>query len=268
MNTSIDLSGQVALVTGGGRGIGREIAQQLANAGATIAVAARTRAQLNKTVAAITAAGGQCNAFEMDVTNLTSVKQAVAAVTEQLGPIDLLVNNAGIGANGAAAWDVDPKDWWRVMEVNVRGVFNCTNVVLSTMVARNQGRIINVGSNAGVRETPMASAYGASKAALIHLSNTIGEELSDTDVSIFTFSPGLVYTDMTKDVPLFKTFPDSAWVPIELAGEICVLLASGAADKLSGRYFHVREDDVAALIEQADKVIEQDAQTLRLRQVT
>jgi NAD(P)-dependent dehydrogenase (short-subunit alcohol dehydrogenase family) len=103
---------------------------------------------------------------------------------------------------------------------------------------------------------------------LLHLTRTIGAEINESNVTIFAFSPGLVYTDMTKDVPLFKTLPDSAWVPVERAGELCVLLASGFADKLSGRYFHVSEDDIEELVAQADDVIEKDTQVLQFRRLT
>ncbi len=264
MNHTIDLSGQVALVTGGGRGIGRQIALHLSKSGATIALAARTVSQLNDTVDAITAQGGNAFAFQMDVTKALEVRDCVSEIIDRFGFIDLLVNNAGIGLDRAVTWQIDPEDWWHVFKVNVRGAFLCTHAILPGMIARNQGRIINIGSNAGIKSSPMISAYGASKAALLHLSNSIESEINDMNLSIFTFSPGLVYTNMTKDIPIFKNLPDSAWTPIERVGEICLILASGKADKLSGRYFHIREDNLEALIINADKIIEEDAQVLHL----
>lgn len=265
MNKSIDLTGQIALVTGGGRGIGRRIAEDLAEAGAAVAIAARTAAQLGETVAAITSKGGKCIAYELDVTDVNDVHRIVARVYDELGPIDLLVNNAGIGGDGSVSWQIDPDEWWRILEVNVRGAFNCTNAVLKSMVDKDQGRIINIGSYAGVLASPMASAYGASKAALLHFSNSIGVELAEMNVKIFTISPGLVLTEMTKDVPVFQDLPDSAWTPIERSGEVCVLLAGGAADQLSGRFIHVSDDDMDSLIENADVIVDQDLQVLRLQ---
>ena len=185
MSGSMDLFGQVVFVTGGGRGIGREIAEQLASARAKVAIAARTVDELAETVAAINRNGGECYAFELDVTDSRKVVDVVAKIRDQIGEIDLLVNNAGVGAGGVLSWEADPDTWWRVMEVNVRGVFNCTNAVLKHMVERNRGRIINIGSNAAVYPTTMASDYGASKAALLHLTNTIGEEIRETKVCVF-----------------------------------------------------------------------------------
>lgn len=267
MQQRIDLSGQIAFITGGGRGIGRQIAKHLAQANATIVVAARTLVELDETAKVITARGGKAIPFQLDVTNSNEVDAVIKKVNSQIGSIDLLINNAGIGLDRALTWQTAPADWWRVFEVNVRGALVCTYAVLGSMVERNHGRIINIGSNAGIKSSPMISAYGASKAALLHFSCSIGEEIRGTNVCIFTFSPGLVYTDMTKNISIFKDLPDSAWTPIERVGEICAILGSGVADKLSGRYFHAREDDLYALIENAEAVIENDAQLLHLRRL-
>jgi 3-oxoacyl-[acyl-carrier protein] reductase len=264
MNYPNDLSGQIVLVTGGGRGIGRQIAEHLSKEGALVAIAARTKSQLDETIAVITENGGTAIAFQLDVTDNNDVKRVVSEITERFGAIDLLINNAGMIIEPTVSWQVDPEDWWRVLEVNVRGAFLCTHAVLERMIERNQGRIINIGSNVGIKSPPMFSAYGASKATLLHFSNTIGEEVKETNVSIFTISPGTVHTDLTKDIQFFKNLPDTAFTPIERVAEICAILGSGIADKLSGRYIHVRDDDLSVLIERADEIIEKDAQVLQL----
>ena len=122
----IDLSGQVALVTGGGRGIGRAMALALAKAGAAVAVAARTEEQLAETVALVEQASGRATAVTADVTDQQAVDRMASEVEQQLGPVDLLVNNAGAGDPGGPIWEVDPDRWWRVLDVNIRGPFLCS----------------------------------------------------------------------------------------------------------------------------------------------
>jgi NAD(P)-dependent dehydrogenase (short-subunit alcohol dehydrogenase family) len=259
------LSGQVAVITGGGRGIGREIARALALAGTRVAITARTREQLDESSALIRQQGGDCTPFVMDVTDAEQVKSVMAQIGEQVGPIDLLVNNAGVGGEGAQPWEVDADAWWRVLEVNVRGVFLCSQAVLPGMIERQTGRIINVGSNVAFGPAPLASAYSVSKAALLRLGENLAHAAGEFGVNVFTISPGLVLTDMTRDVPFFKDLPPEAWTPVERAGELCVYLASGAADKLNGRYIHASEDDVEELVARADTIIDEDLHTMRLQ---
>lgn len=263
--TEKTLAGQVAVVTGGSRGIGREIAVTLARRGAKVAVTARQTDKLAETVALIEAVGGQGLAVAMDVTNLNSVRNGFQHITESLGPIDLLVNNAGIGAGGMPMWEQAIDEWWSVIDVNVRGVLNCTHAVLPEMVARQTGRIINIGSYAGIGPSPMSTAYSVSKAALMSMTDNFAAETKEHNIRIFVISPGLVLTDMTRDVEFFKDLPADAWTPIEKGAELCAVLASGQADKLTGRMIHAREDDIHALIDRAEEIIEQDLYTLRLR---
>ncbi len=255
MTTS--LNGQVAVVTGGGRGIGREIARQLAQHGATVAVSARTREQLDKTVNIITEAGGNCTAFVMDVSDVEIVQRVLSEIEAQLGSIELLVNNAGVSGKRPLPWALPVADWWYTLEVNVRGVFACAHAVLPGMIARKKGRIINVGSNIGLYAVPDATAYSVSKAALISLSTNLAEATRGTGVSVFAISPGLVLTDMTRDIPNLEQIPASEWVPIEKSGALCVALASGDADQLSGCYIHAQSDDIQDLIARADEINEQ-----------
>lgn len=265
MTDSISLAGQIAVVTGGSRGIGRQIAKDLAAAGAIVAVTGRSRENLDETVAVVQAEGGQASAFIMDVVDTAQVHAVMQDISTQLGPIDLLVNNAGIGAESATPWEVHVDDWWRVLEVNVRGAFACAHAVMPGMVERKRGRIINVGSNAGLGPAPMATAYSVSKAALLRLGENLAASLSEHNISVFTFSPGLVYTDMTKDIHRYLDIQADDWVPVERAGAMCVFLASGQADKLSGRYFHAKLDDVDDIVQRADAIIEDDLHAMRLR---
>lgn len=258
------LQGQVAVVTGGSRGIGREIAKAFAKDGAKVAVTGRNQDKLDETVNIVKEQGGECFAFVMDVTENQLVQEVMGKIATELGPIDILVNNAGVGTGGIP-WEEDPDEWWWVLEVNLRGAFACSHAVLSGMVERKRGRIINIASNIGLHPVGMASAYSVSKSALIHLTGCLADAAKEHDVSIFSISPGLVLTDMTEGNPVFKDVPPSDWTPIERAAELCVVLASGAADVLTGRYIHVAEDDIDDLINRADEIVEKNLNVMQFQ---
>ena len=250
------LDGQVALVTGGGRGIGASIARELAGAGARVAVGARTKDQVEEVAREV---GGL--ALELDVTDQAAVERAVAETERELGPIDLLCANAGIGGPDGPAWDADPSDWWRVFEVNVLGVFLCIRAIVPGMLGRGRGRIVVTGSGAGYLPGASNTAYTASKAAANRFAETLAKALEDTPVRVFLISPGLVRTEMTED-----NFSDDApWTPPELAPQLVHALASGRADALAGRYLHAEHDDIEDLIRRADEIQEQDLNAIRLR---
>jgi NAD(P)-dependent dehydrogenase (short-subunit alcohol dehydrogenase family) len=270
----MDLTGQVALVTGGGRGIGRAIAKALAGAGAAVAVLARSQEQLAETVADVTAAGGRALACPADVTDRAAVETAVAGVEQRLGPIDLLVNNAGVSGPVGPLADSDPDEWWRCIEVNLRGSLLCGRAVLPGMLARRRGRIINIASGAGTRAIPHLSAYVTSKAALIRLTENLAVEVKEFGVSVFAVQPGTVRTAMAESITnstagrrwlpwLAGIFERGQDLPPEMAGRLAVFLASGQADRLSGRLLAV-EWDVEDLAGRADDIAGTDALTLRL----
>jgi NAD(P)-dependent dehydrogenase (short-subunit alcohol dehydrogenase family) len=250
-----ELSG-VALVTGGGRGIGRGIALELGRAGMRVAVSARTRSEVEQTAGE---AGGL--AVEADVSREEDVARMVAEVERELGPIDLLVNNAGIAHWEERAWEDDPAAWWHVFEVNVLGPFLVSRAVIPGMIERGRGRIVNTGSGAAYLPGAANTAYGASKAALYRFGETLAKQLEPHGIPVFTISPGLVRTAMTGD-----QFPDDApWTPPELAPRLVRELASGKLDTLSGRYIHAEHDDPDDLAARAGEVVENDLNAIRLR---
>ena len=261
-----ELSGEVALVTGGGRGIGADIARELAGAGMRVAVAARTFQQVAQVAEEI---GGL--ALELDVSDQASVTRAVDQVERELGPIDLLVNNAGVAdaamwrpSEAPPIWEERPEDWWRIFEVNVLGAYLCCRAVLRGMSERGRGRIVNIGSAAGyLAVTPGSlggTAYGPSKAALNRFGEVLAAQVGQHGVSVFTISPGLVRTAITADLG-----DDAAWTPPTLAPRLVRTLASGRADRLSGRYLHAEHDDIEALIARSDEIIADDSHAIRLR---
>ncbi len=266
MPTAAQLDGQVALVTGAGRGIGRAIALALAEAGARVVLAARSREQLEETAALARQMGRQALTFPLDITDQPAVEAMVAATRQQFGPPDLLVNNAGMANREAPLWELEADEWWRVLEVNLRGPFLCARAVLPDMLARGSGRIINVASNGGAWPIPTASAYSVSKAALLRLTDCLSEMVGARGLRVFAISPGTVHTSMTDGVSLFKDMPETDWSTPEQAAALCVTIASGYADRLAGRYLHVN-DDLPALLRHVEEIEQQDLYSLRVRRL-
>jgi 3-oxoacyl-[acyl-carrier protein] reductase len=252
------LSG-VALVTGGGRGIGAGIARELAAAGMKLAVTGRTASQVESVAAEI---GGL--ALVGDVSRRDDVEAWVARTESELGPIDLLVANAGVSGPTAATWETPVEDWWRVFEVNVLGVYLCCRAVLPGMIERGSGRIVNTSSGASYLPGGGSStAYGPSKAAVSRFSELLEREVGARGVHVFHISPGLVRTDMTEGM-----FPDpeaAPWTPPELAPRLVRVLASGRADALAGRYLHAEHDNLEALILRSREVVDKDLNAIRLQ---
>jgi 3-oxoacyl-[acyl-carrier protein] reductase len=251
---SDDLSG-VALITGGGRGIGASIARELVDAGMQVAVTARTAEQVDAVASEIGGLG-----LVGDVSRRADVEEWVQRVEDELGPVDLLVANAGIGNQDGATWEVPVEEWWHVFEVNVLGVHLSCRAVIPAMLERAAGRIVITGSGAAYLPGARHTAYPASKAAVWRYGETLAGELRGR-IPVFVISPGLVRTSMTDSV-----FGDDApWTPPELAPQLVRVLASGRADALAGRYLHAEHDDVEGLIVGADELREQDLNAIRLR---
>ena len=269
------LQGQVAIVTGGGRGIGRGIATALAGAGATVAVVARTESQVRETVAGIQSRGGRAVALPADVTDLAAVERMVAETERQLGPVDVLVSNAGsFGAIGPV-WEVDPAQWWRDVETNLRGAFHCARAVLPGMIARRRGKIINLSGGGSTNAFPYGSGYASSKAAIVRFSECLALEAREHGIQVYAMGPGLVRTAMTEfqlNSPegqrwlsrIGRMFEEGRDVPPERAGQLAVFLASQAGPELSGRALGVA-DDLEDVVLHLDEIQAGDLYTLRLK---
>jgi 3-oxoacyl-[acyl-carrier protein] reductase len=251
----------VALVTGGGRGIGASIARELADAGMRIAVTGRTASEID---AVAEETGGL--ALPGDVASAEDVERWVETTERELGPIELLVCNAGMGGSGKSFLDESPEEWWRVFEVNVLGAYLCCHSVAARMAERGRGRIVSTGSGGSYLpisnpRVGLGTPYGASKAALGRFTETLAATLGPLGILVFLISPGLVRTAMTD-----PSFPDNApWTPPELAPQLVRVLASGRADALAGRYIHAEHDDIEDLIRRADEIVERDLNAIRLQ---
>jgi len=250
----------VALVTGGGRGIGASIARELADAGMRVAVSGRTP----ETIAAV-AAEIDGLVLEGDVSEASNVERWVETTERELGPIELLVCNAGISGTGKPFLEEDPDEWWHVFEVNVLGAYLCCHAAALRMAARGRGRIVNVGSGGSYLPVTsptvaLGTPYGASKAALGRFSETLAVTLGTQGIRVFLISPGLVRTDMTE-----RLGDDAPWTPPDLAPKLVRVLASGRADDLAGRYLHAEHDDIEDLILRADEITANDLNAIRLR---
>lgn len=233
----------VALVTGASRGVGQELARALAEAGYDVAIAARS--DLSETARLVEGYGRRAFPLELDVTD----RVAVEAAGGELGAADLVVNNAGTDRAFGPVWEVDPELWWADVDVHLRGTFLVCRAVLPAMLERGAGRIVNVSSNAGMRPSPYNSAYGAAKAAILNLTESLAASLEGTGISVFAVSPGYVHTAMTER--LLELQEEHGWFPHlvgresldpSLSSRLVLQLASGKADRLSGRYFHALDD--------------------------
>ncbi|MEO8038214.1 MAG: SDR family NAD(P)-dependent oxidoreductase [Betaproteobacteria bacterium] len=191
----IDLSGRVAVVTGAARGIGLAIAERLLDSGAAVALWDFDERALHEVMPAL-GQRGTAMAIQADVTDEAAVEHAARETATNLGPVDLLINNAGIGGPIQQTWDYDAATFRRVLDVNVTGVFLCCKALVPAMRARNYGRIVNIASIAGKNGSPNFSAYGASKAAVIALTKGLAREVADTEVLVNAVTPSVADTEI------------------------------------------------------------------------
>ncbi len=240
------LSG-VALVTGASTGIGRHLVEGLAARGMSVAGLARGADRLRTAMDEVAAAtGGRTLAVPGDVTDRASVEEAVGVVREELGPIALLVNNAGlIDEFEVPVWEADPDQWWDVVASHVRGALLTVRTVVPWMVLRNRGRIVNLASGMSTRAEADYSAYSVAKTGLMRLTESLVDGLAGSDVRAFDVAPGVVDTPMTRSMRKWDGFTD--WTPAERVVELVAAIAAGELDQWSGRFLRAGRDDLDVL---------------------
>jgi len=268
------IADQVVVVTGGAGVIGRAICEGFGRAGAAVVVADLADGPRGVLVAAIQEAGGRALGVHLDVASAASVEAMVETVEREFGPIDLLINNAGLLGAIGPIWEVDPEEWWRVWEVNVRGSMLCSRAVLRGMVTQRRGRIINMSSGSVLGPSHAFSAYPVSKTAITRLTEHLALDAREYGISVFAMTPGLVDTPLARQTyesaaglkwtSQYKDVYQERQVPPALAADRCIELASGRADALSGCYIQLA-DDIDELVRRSDLIAAEGLYTLRIR---
>ena len=235
------LAGRVALVTGASRGIGRSVALALAAAGADVALGARSAGDLKVVADEIAGLGRRALPVPLDVTDSSSVDDAVAAVADGLGGLDVLVNNAGI-VHSQPVLETSDEDWDRVLSTNLRGVFLCSRAAGRVLTAQRSGKVINMASHFGIMATPAHGPYCASKAGILQLTRVLALEWAPFNVQVNAIAPGYVATDLNAETrsdaaltdKILRRIPARRMAEPDEIGPLAVLLASAASDFMTG----------------------------------
>jgi len=270
------LENQIVVVTGASRGIGRAMAVRFAREGARVAMVARDQARLEALATEL--AGSKVLALAADVCDRNAMDKVCRRVLEDWGAPHLVAANAGRLDPIGPIWETDPDNWWKDVEVNLRGSFLSTRGFLPSMVEAGRGRIVLFGGGGSTRVFPWVSAYSMSKAAILRLAETIDLELAGTGVSAFSVSPGFVRTDMTERFAntatgrkyianLADRLDRDESTPPEACAELLVQIASGRLDALHGRFLHagVDLDQLDTLCARADEIVDEEERILALK---
>lgn len=271
----VNLTGQVALVTGGGRGFGRAFAVELAKAGAAVGITVRTQSQLDETLKLVEAFGGQAIAFSADVTDKIAMEKVIARLEEHFGSVDILVNNAGMITPLGYDWELDADEWWQTLNINVNGPYICTRAVMPSMMARGKGRIINITSVAAHTVHPYATAYCASKAAISHFTNCLAPALKEYGIGVFALAPQgptSMHEILANAPNLSQERRAGSRRILEEVGQpmmdssirLLMYIVSGNGDSLSGRHLSW-SDSVDELTSRVDEIEKDDLYVLGLR---
>ena len=239
------LTGKIAIVTGGSRGIGKAVCLRLARMGATVVVNYVSRPDAaQETVAAIWEAGGTAAAYQFDVANAEQVQAAVKKIQADFGRIDILVNNAGITRDGLVAM-MKEEAWDEVIDTNLKGAFNCIKAVSRPMMKQRWGRIVSIASVIGFAGNAGQANYAAAKAGMVGLTRSVARELASRGVTVNGVAPGYIETDMTRELSVEVTEKIKAEIPMNSLGSVddvaaaVAYLVSEEARYVTGQFIHV-----------------------------
>ncbi|SJN40298.1 3-ketoacyl-ACP reductase [Sphingobacterium sp. JB170] len=211
-----NITGKYALVTGGGRGLGKATALALAAEGVNVAITGRNVENLKRTVEEIKEFGVKSAYSVFDIGNFQEVSPAIEKLKTSLGEIDILINNAGIASFGSVE-EMDPAIWTQIIRTNILGTYYVTKAVLPQLLKKNQGDIINVSSTAGINGSASSSAYSASKFAVIGFSDSLMREVRKNNIRVCTLTPSTIASDMSKDLQLTDGNPETVLQPEDFA---------------------------------------------------
>lgn len=269
------LEGQTAFITGAGRGIGEAVGLAFARAGAKLVLVARTESDVRRVAAAAEDLGVQALALAVDVSRSQDVHSAVGQALEKFGQIDVLVNCAGIYGPIGLLVENDPEQWAETIQINLLGTVYCMHAVLPRMIRRSKGAIINFSGGGAVSPLPRFSAYGASKTAVVRLTETVAEEVKEHNIRVNAIAPGAINTRLLDQVleageRAGKEFyarareqKEKGGTPPEMAAELAVFLASPAAEGVTGRLISAVWDDWKTLPERSAELRDSALFTLR-----
>jgi NAD(P)-dependent dehydrogenase (short-subunit alcohol dehydrogenase family) len=238
----IDLSGRVAVVTGGAQGFGRAIAERFVDSGARVAIWDVDQVFAQRTANEL---GNGTKSYGLDVSDLPSVERARDATIKDFGKIDILVNNAGIAGVNATVWDTTVDEWRRVMRINLDGPFVCSKAIVPHMIAQKYGRIVNIASIAGKEGNPNAAHYSASKAGVIALTKSLGKELASYDIAVNAVTPAAAKTAIFDQITqqhidfMLSKIPRARFVKVEELAALVAWIASEDNSFTTGAVFDI-----------------------------
>ncbi|MBS4082838.1 MAG: SDR family oxidoreductase [Rhizobiales bacterium] len=238
----IDLSGRVAVVTGGAQGFGRAISERFVDSGARVAIWDLDQVYAQRTANEL---GSGAKSYGLDVSDFPSVEKARDATLKDFGKIDILVNNAGVAGTNATVWDTPVEEWRRVMRINLDGPFVCSKAVVPHMISQKYGRIVNIASIAGKEGNPNAAHYSASKAGVIALTKSLGKELASYDIAVNAVTPAAAKTAIFDQITqqhidfMLSKIPRARFVKVEELAALVAWMASEDNSFTTGAVFDI-----------------------------